>query len=231
MVVHAAPLAVFCDAGLVVIPVALAALSVLRAPDGVEPLQLFVNKGGDGVFHRLASFACSFFDLKALNKGLEARAELAYAAEGIFLLDGAAGHTHLVSQHVRGEDLLIAPELAELHALVYHAVRAELVHKALHLGVPLVDFVPAHEARALVPVLIVAADRVEGGLALRYLYALAAGEAAEAVAVRHDHGAAHFDQLGELGVVYLAAAMTTRARKGKDGSGSRVFSSSSVSFR
>ena len=56
-VVHAAPLAVFGDAGLVVKAAAEAALAVFGLPDGVEPLQLLVYKGCDGVFHRAASFA------------------------------------------------------------------------------------------------------------------------------------------------------------------------------
>ena len=56
-VVNSAPLAVFRDAGLVVIAAAKAALAVLGLPQGIKPLQLLVNESGDGVFHRLASFA------------------------------------------------------------------------------------------------------------------------------------------------------------------------------
>ena len=106
---------------------------------------------------------------------------------------------------MRGQDLLVAPELAELHALVDDAVRAELVDEAPELGVALVNLVAGHEARALVPMQIVPRDGVEGALALGYLYPLAAREAAEAVAVGDDHGAAALDELREVGVVYLAA--------------------------
>ena len=56
-VVHSAPLAVFGDAGLVVEAAAQSALAVLGLPQGVKLLQLPVNESGDGVFHRLASFA------------------------------------------------------------------------------------------------------------------------------------------------------------------------------
>ena len=143
--------------------------------------------------------------LQALDKGLEARAELADTAERVFLLNRAAGHAQLVLQHMGGQDLLIAPELAELHALVDDAVRAELLDEALELGVALVNLAAGHEARALVPVQVVPRDGVEGALALGNLYALAAREAAEAVPVGHDHGAAALDELGEIRVVYLAA--------------------------
>ena len=56
-VVHTAPLAVFRYAGLVMVAAAQAALAVLGLPQGVELLQLLINESGDGVFHRLASFA------------------------------------------------------------------------------------------------------------------------------------------------------------------------------
>ena len=52
-VVHAAPLAVFGDAGLVVIAAAQAARAVLRLPLGVEFLQLLVYERGYRIFHRL----------------------------------------------------------------------------------------------------------------------------------------------------------------------------------
>ena len=52
---------------------------------------------------------------------------------------------------------------------------------------------------------IVAADRGEGVLAVLNLDLLAAGQGAEAVAVGHDHGAAHLDELRELGIVDLGA--------------------------
>ena len=52
---------------------------------------------------------------------------------------------------------------------------------------------------------IVAADGVKRRLPLPYLDLLPAGEAAEAVAIRHHHGAAHLQKLGELGIVDLAA--------------------------
>ena len=69
----------------------------------------------------------------------------------------------------------------------------------------LVDLAAVHEPHTLVPVEIVAADGVEGRLALLYFDLLPAWEAAEAVAIRHHHGAAHLDELGELRVVDLAA--------------------------
>src|SRR5699024_4293370 len=103
------------------------------------------------------------------------------------------------------QDLLIAPELAKLHVLIHDAVGMELVHKALDLRVALVYLVAGHEPRALVPVEVVAADGVVGAFAGGDVYALPAREAAEAVAVRHNHGAAHLDELGEVRVVYLGA--------------------------
>ena len=75
-----------------------------------------------------------------------------------------------------------------------------------------------------------AADGVVGALALADLYPLAAGEAAEAVAVCNDHGAAHLDEFGELGVVYLGADHDEPRAEGELGFGSRVFISSRVSL-
>ncbi|CCX45500.1 unknown [Firmicutes bacterium CAG:103] len=81
----------------------------------------------------------------------------------------------------------------------------ELVDKALDLSMALVDLRAFHEAGALVPVQVVAADGVKRGLAVLDLDALTAREAAEAVAVGHDHGAAALEELRELGIVDLGA--------------------------
>ena len=64
---------------------------------------------------------------------------------------------------------------------------------------------------------IVAADGVEGALAVQNLDLLAAGEAAEAVAVGHHHGAAALDELGELGIVHLAAHQQHTGAEGEAG--------------
>ena len=69
----------------------------------------------------------------------------------------------------------------------------------------LVDLLAVHEAGALVPVQVVAADGVERGLAGQNLDLFAAGEATEAVAVGDDHSAAGFDELGEFGIIHLGA--------------------------
>ena len=81
----------------------------------------------------------------------------------------------------------------------------ELVDEALDLSMALVDLRAFHEAGALVPVQVVAADGVKRGLAVLDLDALTAREAAEAVAVGHDHGAAGLEELRKLGIVDLGA--------------------------
>lgn len=40
------------------------------------------------------------FDLQTLDKGLEAGTQLTDAAQGVLLLDGAAGDAHLLLEHV-----------------------------------------------------------------------------------------------------------------------------------
>ena len=109
------------------------------------------------------------------------------------------------------EDLFIAPELTEFHALDDDAVRLILFyHGFKHIG-PLVDLLLGHEARAEVRLEVVAADRLEGRFTLSDFDLLPARDRAEAVAVSDDAGAAELEQLGELGVVDL--------RTGQDDSG------------
>ena len=92
-----------------------------------------------------------------------------------------------------------------IHLACTPGKRMELVDKALDLSMALVDLRTLHEAGALVPVQVVADDGVERALAVADLDALAAREAAEAVAVGHDHRAAGLEELRELGIVDLGA--------------------------
>lgn len=116
------------------------------------------------------------FDLQTLDKGLEAGTQLTDAAQGVLLLDGAAGDAHLLLKHVAGQHLFIAPELAELHALIDDPVGAVVLRQTAQLTVPLVDLGAVHKPDALVVVQIVPTYRVEGRLAAVDLDLLPAGK-------------------------------------------------------
>ena len=109
----------------------------------------------------------------------------------------------LVGENMVCKNLFIAPELAELHILNDDAVGLVIFNKLLYRFVTLVDLHAVHEACALVPVQLVAADSVECALAVEDLDLLAAGDGAEAVTVGNNHCAAHLDELCKLRIVDL----------------------------
>ena len=106
---------------------------------------------------------------------------------------------------MHAEHTLIAPELAELHLLVEHAVGAVFPAQVADVSAAAVGTLALHEARALARAQIVAGNGAQRRLPVENFDLLAAGQAAVAIAVGHDHGAAVLDELRERRIVDLAA--------------------------
>lgn len=92
------------DTGLILIAAAKAALAVGCLPLGVKAFQLLSIAPMTAFVHCFSTMVTPpygpAFDLQTLDKGLEAGTQLTDAAQGVLLLDGAAGDAHLLLKHV-----------------------------------------------------------------------------------------------------------------------------------
>ena len=145
------------------------------------------------------------FDLQRFHKGLHAGAELAGIAVVVQAVDTQHGPIILLVHDVAHQRALEAPVVAVFHLLVDDAVGMELLGQTIR-GVPaLLHLLIGDVAGALGMLHDVQADLGQGVLVVPEVDDLPSGGGAKAVAVGHHQRAAALDELGQVGVVDLAA--------------------------
>ena len=147
----------------------------------------------------------NLLDLKALDKGLQSRAELTGGASHVRAVDGQDRPAILFVHDMACQRALECPEIAELHGFVDDAFGTVLGGETVDRVAALLDLLLAHVTRALRSLQVVGADLRKDIVRVVELDDFTARRAAEAETVGNDHRAGVFDHAGHVEVVDLGA--------------------------